>query len=492
MHAGARRMNINTNNPEDKEENKKEDKEEKNEEDKNDNNKDDEKKDEAEEDTKKDPMAEEARKAIEKAYEEIQKLAIEELKEESKKYTEIPVTELMKDEDTINIPGTPVAKVSKLTDKTQGVTLVKGRYEGIKKEGIYEYGDVIDYTVNISNEGTADLYDLVVEDFMDKSLQKIIKLGTVTIVSGQITTKQGNTVCVERMPEKEDEEGKYIVHLDKLKAADSVVLHMKAEVQTGVQAGTHLNNAIHITAQYETVNDNGKREKIYIIETPEMTDNDTVGIGVPDIVVAKKSDKTKNIVLENGRYTGKRKYGTYKAGEEIKFTITVSNSGTASARNITIKEEPSKELKKYVQMKGFAHKAGSSIRSKKSNTVKVKEIKNKKVFLDKIEAGDSVELIYTAKVKKDIPSIKFLKNEVSLEGKNKDGSDIPITPKMDDYDKVNLKENSKPMKKNKDQGTPGAKTGDNNTIAMYLLVGLLSLSMIFIILYFQKRKKDNI
>lgn len=31
-------------------------------------------------------MAEEARKAIEKAYEEIQKLAIEELKEESKVY----------------------------------------------------------------------------------------------------------------------------------------------------------------------------------------------------------------------------------------------------------------------------------------------------------------------------------------------------------------------------------------------------------------------
>ena len=54
-----------------------------------------------------------------------------------------------------------------------------------------------------------------------------------------------------------------------------------------------------------------------------------------------------------------------------------------------------------------------------------------------------MELIYTAKVKKDIPSIKFLKNEVSLEGKNKDGSDIPITPKMDDYDKVNLKENGR-------------------------------------------------
>ena len=31
----------------------------------------------------------------------------------------------MKDEDTINIPGTPVAKVSKLADKTQGVTFSK-------------------------------------------------------------------------------------------------------------------------------------------------------------------------------------------------------------------------------------------------------------------------------------------------------------------------------------------------------------------------------
>ena len=35
-----------------------------------------------------------------------------------------------------------------------------------------------------------------------------------------------------------------------------------------------------------------------------------------------------------------------KPEKKIKFTITVSNSGTASARNLTIKEEPYKELKK--------------------------------------------------------------------------------------------------------------------------------------------------
>ena len=89
----------------------------------------------------------------------IQKLAIEELKEESKKYTENSSYGINERWRYYQYSRYSSCKVSKLADKTQGVTLVKGRYEGIKKEGIYEYGDVIDYTVNISNEGTADLYD---------------------------------------------------------------------------------------------------------------------------------------------------------------------------------------------------------------------------------------------------------------------------------------------------------------------------------------------
>lgn len=71
---------------------------------------------------------------------------------------------------------------------------------------------------------------------------------------------------------------------------------------------------VHLVAQYKTVNENGENEENYVEDTPEMTDNDTVGIGTPDILAAKKADKTKNVILENGRYTGKKKYGTYKAG----------------------------------------------------------------------------------------------------------------------------------------------------------------------------------
>ena len=64
----------------------------------------------------------------------------------------------MQDEDYINIPGTPLAKIAKLADKTQGVTLVKGRYEGQKEEGIYEYGDTVDYTITLNEMQELQIY----------------------------------------------------------------------------------------------------------------------------------------------------------------------------------------------------------------------------------------------------------------------------------------------------------------------------------------------
>lgn len=444
-------------------------------------------------DKKEESLPEQTKKAIEQAYEEIQKLALKELKEESEKYTEIPVTELMKDTDIINIPGTPVTKVAKLADKTQGVTLIKGRYEGEKKEGIYEYGDIVDYTINITNAGTADLYDLSMEDCMDNALLENIEKDSVQIETGELTTRQKNKVYATRMTEKEDKPGKYVVQFDCLKSGDSLELHIKGKIKSGVQANIGLNNTVHITAQYETVNDDGKKEKVYVTDTPEMTDDDTVGIGVPEIRIAKKADKTKNITLEDGRYTGKRQYGTYKTGEEIKFTLTVSNRGTAAARKIKVTEEPSEELRKYVQMKGFIYKVGSSIQSKQKYTVKVEECKNKAIFLDKIEAGDTVELIYTAKVKKDIPSIKCLKNEVTLTGKHKDGTEIPLTSKMKDYDKVNLKEDSKAEKGSQRHNTKGngAKTGDHSNLLLWSFLSIISLSTVMFLIYYTRRKNNK-
>lgn len=452
------------------------------------------------------PLSKESKKAIEEAYEAIQKLTVEELKEESKQYAEIPVTELMQDEDYINIPGTPLAKIAKLADKTQGVTLVKGRYEGQKEEGIYEYGDTVDYTITLTNAGTADLYNLLVDDTLDKKLLSVLKSDSITITTGQVTTKMGDTIQV-RTAEKDEDIGKdsesitkqsesRSVVLDHLKSGDSVAIHLKGIIQSGANRDTGLNNMVHLVAQYKTVNENGENEENYVEDTPEMTDNDTVGIGTPDILAAKKADKTKNVILENGRYTGKKKYGTYKAGEEVQFILTVTNVGNGTANHVKVTEEPSTELKKYVQMKGFANKAGDVIRTKKGKELHIETSKKRELCLEKIEAEDAVELIYIGKVKKDIPSIKFLKNEVVITGQNKDGSKIPTTSKMSDYDKINLKEkeikNQNP-KKNRETGTKGngAKTGDNTPVLMYSFLSIAAILALSVLISYKNKKRKN-
>ena len=452
------------------------------------------------------PLSKESKKAIEEAYEAIQKLTVEELQEESKQYAEIPVTELMQDEDYINIPGTPLAKIAKLADKTQGVTLVKGRYEGQKEEGIYEYGDTVDYTITLTNAGTADLNNLLVDDTLDKKLLSILKSDSITITTGQVTTKMGDTIQV-RTAEKDEDIGKdsesitkqlesRSVVLDHLKSGDSVAIHLKGIIQSGANRDTGLNNMVHLVAQYKTVNENGEYEENYVEDTPEMTDNDTVGIGTPDILAAKKADKTKNVILENGRYTGKKKYGTYKAGEEVQFILTVTNVGNGTANHVKVTEEPSAELKKYVQMKGFVNKAGDVIRTKKGKELHIETSKKRELCLEKIEAEDAVELIYIGKVKKDIPSIKFLKNEVVITGQNKDGSKIPTTSKMSDYDKIKLKEkvikNQNP-KKNRETGTKGngAKTGDNTPVFMYSFISIAAILALSVLISYKNKKRKN-
>ena len=441
-------------------------------------------------------LSEESKKAIEKAYEEIQKLAIKEIKETSVNYEKVPVTEFMKDEDVINIPGNAAAKVAKRADKTQGVTLVKGRYEGEKKEGTYEYGDVIDYTITITNSGTADLYDILVEDVPDKDLLEVLQTDSIAFLTGQIETQKGEKIQVEQIKEdnkEQTEKGKISVVLNCLKAGDSVELHLRANVKPEAKESIGLNNIVHIIPEYEMINEDGEKEKVYLADTPEMTDNDTIGIGVPKLSVAKKADKTKEVIIDNGRYTGKRKYGTYKAGEEVKFTLIISNTGSGTAKHIEITEEPSEELRKYIKITGFTNKSGETIHTQKGNRIAIEKVKEQKIRLEKIEADDAVELTYIGKVKQNIPSIKFLKNEVSIEGQNKDGSEIPVTPKMSDYDKINLKEQNRKKVNKTRHYTKGklAKTGDTRNMVMYCIISVASVMIIFIIVYYKKRRNKK-
>lgn len=46
-----------------------------------------------------------------------------------------------------------------------------------------------------------------------------------------------------------------------------------------------------------------------------------------------------------------------KREKKFSFILTVTNVGNGTANHVKDTEEPSAELKKYVQMKGFANKA---------------------------------------------------------------------------------------------------------------------------------------
>lgn len=50
--------------------------------------------------------------------------------------------------------------------------------------------------------------------------------------------------------------------------------------------------------------------------------------------------------------------------------------GNGTANHVKVTEEPSAELKKYVQMKGFANKAGDVIRTKKGKELHIETSKN--------------------------------------------------------------------------------------------------------------------
>ena len=65
--------------------------------------------------------------------------------------------------------------------------------------------------------------------------------------------------------------------------------------------------------------------------------------------------------------------------------------GNGTANHVKVTEEPSAELKKYVQMKGFANKAGDVIRTKKGKELHIETSKKRELCLKKIEAEWSLQ-----------------------------------------------------------------------------------------------------
>ena len=115
--------------------------------------------------------------------------------------------------DASNVLMRPAFSVAKIADKTtneEGKAVLfdekTGRYIEKKQAGIYKAGEMVDYTIRVTNTGNVPLYQIRLTDDMDRkgefseqTLSKYADMETATFVvpnSGILKTREGDKVAV--------------------------------------------------------------------------------------------------------------------------------------------------------------------------------------------------------------------------------------------------------------------------------------------------------
>ena len=234
--------------------------------------------------------------------------------------------------------------------------------------------------------------------------------------------------------------------------------------------------------------ESGTSQYTPITVTNLMQDEDYINIpGKADLRIAKAADRTRGITLENGRYQGSRKEGTYYKGETITYKITVSNVGTAAAYDVKINEIPSDTCKKALKIEGFSASAGETIKTSLGKTICVLKKNDDQVILDRLDSGDRVILYYEAIVKEDQVQNKSLKNTVEVTGKQEGGIDIPKTKLMSDSDHIKI---AKKISGNKNIKFHSPKTGDRNPVIPLIILSVGMFLTAVIIFTIKKKRKQ--
>lgn len=333
-----------------------------------------------------------------------------------------------------NEPMKPDSKIAKIADKTTGAKLKDGRYTGTKISGVYTDKDTVNYTITVTNSGNVPILNTTVLDKMSDELATVVESAKF-VTSGEVQTVGKNKANVTLNSDTE-------VVIDKLAVGDSIQLIFQAKIKKGTTMKYQLDNVAVITSSSYN---NNQDEKPYEPTNPDnWKDNDKINIpGSPELRVAKLANKTTGAELENGRYKGKKQSGMYVTGEKVTYTITVSNTGNTDAFEVVVKDTMSKELKAVLDQDSITFtKLSGSIKSKKGAKIEITSKSNTKLVLDKLSAGDSVELTLTATVKSELSqSASDLNNKVEITGKYNDGNGIvpvPVTKLMIDDDDINV------------------------------------------------------
>lgn len=337
-------------------------------------------------------------------------------------------------------------------------------------EAVLENGSIT-YTGNATVQNISNVKSVVITDLLDKNLKYT---GMTISLDGKNITDWG-----EASYDEVTNEVKYIFKPEKAELLAGKTLSYQLNCD---YVGVYSDESVDIPNTIELI----------VNEKPTESNkvNLTTPIKYPKLSVSKLADKTTGVKLKNGRCDGKKVSGTYKPGEKIKYTITVSNTGNADALDIIVNDTMSKELKAVLDKDSITFtKLSGSIKSKKGAKINITSKSNTKLVLDKLPAGDSVELTLTAEVQSDLnQSASDLNNKVEITGKYNNGQEIvpiAVTKLMIDNDKINVKP-EKPVIPS--DNTPYMPNTGTKALGFIAIIGLLA-SIGFVVYSKVKRRK---
>lgn len=337
---------------------------------------------------------------------------------------------LIEDEDEIHIPGMPDTSVVKIADRTTGGIVTDGELNGVKVPGIYYENEQVRFDIYIKNTGTANLKNILVTDVMSEELKQIVDEDTASFrleenstvdleqSTNTLFTNKGEKISARQIDSSRIilcENVNHVTGEGTLHPGDTVVLHFYAIVKKDAANFYDLMNTAIVNAVYFT----GEKDA----SVPQKTDKDLIELpGVPEAKVAKIADRTTGAVLVDGRYQNEKITGNYDNGNEIVYTITVTNSGSADLYDIKVRDVMEERLLSALKKDSIRFQDGNYTTAGGDTiegTLKSAEI----LILNRLKAGDSVNLLLRATVGKMAGDLFDLENKVYVTGHYRKGNE---------------------------------------------------------------------
>ncbi len=238
------------------------------------------------------------------------------------------------DSDKINVPGNPSGTIS----LTAGKICNTSNDATADVVGIaYKPGDTVKYTLTIKNIGTCDLKNVLLKGTLDNRYAKVSGSNTFSQAK-TLTSTNGKTVKFEK-------KGTSLAQIDTLGVGDSVSIPFSVTLKKNCGNQFRLANKVVMLPYYSI----GGNALASTDSSSAETEINVVGDGSVSVGILANKTKGRKINEKTGRYEGTATEGTYQTGDEIDYTVTVTNTGKSDLYNVRLEDVLSDKLKEMVE-----------------------------------------------------------------------------------------------------------------------------------------------